>query len=151
MKGGKKEEQASRGPLALTGNPGLRASEGRWLFQSFPIIEADPHVAPRKAAQTGTDSHSSCHFLSRQPALTPTLHFAFKDTLVFTFIPSTQSSGYTPSIFPRQAALQAAGSTPVPFFLTLVFSLLSSFAYTPNNSILLGQDIIYFIIMTSIA
>lgn len=73
MKGGKKEEQASGGPLALTGNPGLQASEGRWLVQSVPIIEADRHVAPRKAAQTGTDRHPSCHFLSRQPALTP--HF----------------------------------------------------------------------------
>lgn len=46
--GRKDREQASGGPLALPGTPGLQASEGRWLFQSIPIIEADPNVAPTR-------------------------------------------------------------------------------------------------------
>lgn len=45
MKGRKKEEQALGGPMALTGNPRLKATEGRWLFQSVPIIEAHPDAA----------------------------------------------------------------------------------------------------------
>lgn len=121
MKGGKKEEQASGGPLALTGSPGLQASEGRWLFQSVPIIEADPHVAPRKRAQTGTDSHSSCHFLSRQPALTPTLHFAFKDTLVFTFIPSTQVLAMPQPSSPARLLSWLQVPHPHPFSLLCCF------------------------------
>ena len=83
MKGRREEKQASGGPVALTGNPGLRAAEARWLFRSVPVIEAHPDAALRKGAETRNDSHSSCHFLSHQSALTPTLHFAFKDALLF--------------------------------------------------------------------
>lgn len=126
MKGRREEKQASGGPVALTGNPGLRAAEARWLFRSVPVIEAHPDAALRKGAETRNDSHSSCHFLSHQSALTPTLHFAFKDALLFrsTLILSIQvpATPQPPSTFPSQSALLAASSTPAPLFLySIVF------------------------------
>lgn len=67
------------GPLALTGNPVLKGLlEGRWLFQSVPIIEVDS--ALRKGVETGIDNTSSCRILSHESTITLTLHLAFQDT-----------------------------------------------------------------------
>lgn len=63
--------------MALTGNPVLKGLiEGRWLFQSVPVIEVDLSVTLRKGMETGIDHHSSCHFLSHKSTVTPTLHLA---------------------------------------------------------------------------
>lgn len=62
LKRGKKE-QALGGPVAQAGNPVPRGLlEGRWLFQSVPIIEDS---CLRKGVDTGIDNYSSCHFSLR--------------------------------------------------------------------------------------
>lgn len=54
--------------------------EGRWLFQSVPIIEVDSAVALRKGVETGIYNTSSCLILSHESTMTLTLHLAFQDT-----------------------------------------------------------------------
>ena len=115
-----------------------RPRGGQMAICVRPALVADPSLAPREGAHTGLDHHSPCHFLSQEPAVTLTLHFALSDFWMFssTLTLPMRVPTLPATILSRQAAPLPLSPTPsLPFlFYNFPSSLLMNISKTHLSS-----------------